>query len=320
MDLEGCFQWLDRKLCHGAVNNSLTKLSLLPFDLDLLKRVPVLSGRDRADWLIERIGSVTNQTYRITAGSESYVVRIAGPTTAYLDRDVETHNAAIAADLGLAPPILYLDESLLVTRFVAGARPLTAADLNEAEILLQVARLLARLQSSDRPFRHERHPFGEIDRYLAQHPHVRAVALRQAATPIEAALACSPVAPVPAHVDASAANFLRDGGGRLWLVDWEFSSMADPAWDPASILMQRATGEDEAACRFVETVLGDAGARTLARVGLFKTALCLVAGSWCAMEAAARGDAALMQTAEQYLDRCAVFLADPRTKDWLRAV
>jgi hypothetical protein len=58
----------------------------------------------------------------------------------------------------------------------------------------------------------------------------------------------------------------------------------------------------------------------MARVGLFKTALSLVAGSWCAMEAAARRDDALMRTAENYLARCEVFLADPRMGRWLQAV
>jgi hypothetical protein len=85
-------------------------LNALPFDLELLERVPFLAGRDRADWRAERIGSVTNQTFRVTAGADSYVVRVAGPTTRYLDRGVETHNAAIAVELGLAPPILFLDD------------------------------------------------------------------------------------------------------------------------------------------------------------------------------------------------------------------
>ena len=295
-------------------------MNRLPFDLELLEHVPFLAGRHRAGWRVERIGSVTNQTYRVTAGADSYVIRIAGPTTRYLDRGVETHNAAIAAELGLAPPILFLDEKLLVTRFVTGARPLTAADLGDPATLLQVAELIARLQRSARPFRHERHPFGEIDRYLGQHAHARAVALRQAAARIEAALARSPRALVPAHVDAAAANFLRDESGRLWLVDWEFSSMADPAWDPASILMQCTPEDDALAQRFAAAIFGDASARTLARIGLFETALCLVAGSWCAMESAARGDVGLMQTAERYLDRCAVFLADPRMTYWLQAV
>lgn len=281
--------------------------------------MPFLSGR-RAGRRVEPIGSVTNQTYRIDLGQDSYVVRVAGPTTRYLDRAVETHNAAIAAELGLAPPILHLDDKLLVTRFVTGARPLGAGDLNDPGRLRQIGDLLSRLQRSPRPFLHERHPFGEIDRYLGQYPHACAVALRRALQPVEAALARSPRPMVPAHVDASAANFLLDGDGRLWLVDWEFSSMADPAWDPASVLMQRASDDDEAARRFVAAVLGDAADATMARIGLFRIALCVVAGSWCAMEAAARRDDALLRTAESYLDRGEGFLADPRVPRWLAAV
>jgi len=282
--------------------------------------VPFLSGRGRAGWQIEPLGSITNQTYRLDVGQDSYVVRVAGPTTRYLDRAVETHNAAIAAELGLAPPVLFLDDKLLVTRFVTGARPLNAGDLADPARLQQVGALLSRLRRSPRPFRHERHPFGEIDRYLGQHPHPRAVVLRRSLQPVAAALARSPRPLVPAHVDASAANFLLGGDGRLWLVDWEFSSMADPAWDPASVLMQRKADDDERARGFVAAVLGDAQDATLARIGLFKTALCLVAGSWCAMEAAARQDDALMRTAESYLDRGEVFLADPKTGHWLEAV
>jgi thiamine kinase-like enzyme len=292
----------------------------LPLSPDLLERVPFLSDRDHAGWRIEPIGSVTNQTFRVTSGSDSYAVRVAGPTTRYLDRAVETHNAAIAAELGLAPAILFQDDELLVTRFVDGARPLTATDLNDAKQLLEVAALLSRLQGSARAFAGERHPFGEIDRYLGRHPHGRALALRRQARPVEEALARAPRTMVPAHVDANPANFLRDANGRLWLVDWEFSSMADPAWDPASVLMQRSAGDGEAARRFVTAILGEAGERTMARIGLFKASLCLVAGSWCAMEATARSDAALMRVADNYLDRCEVFLADRRMEQWQQRV
>ena len=292
----------------------------MPLDPAVLENVPFLSGRDRAGWQIEPLGSITNQTYRLDVGRDFYVVRVAGPTTRYLDRAVETHNAAIAAELGLAPPVLFLDDKLLVTRFVAGARPLNASDLADANRLQQVGDLLFRLQRSNHPFRGERHPFGEIDRYLGQYPHARAVAFRRALQPVESALARSLRPLAPAHVDASAANFLLGGDGRLWLVDWEFSSMADPAWDPASVLMQRAAHDDDAAQRFVAAILGDAGEAALARIGLFRTTLCLVAGSWCAMEAAARGDDALMRTADTYLHRGEGFFDDPRLPRWLEAV
>ena len=132
----------------APVKNSLTKLDRLPLDPALLERVPFLSGHDRAGWHIQAIGSITNQTYRLDVGQDSYVVRVAGPTTRYLDRAVETHNAAIAADLGLAPPVLYLDDKLLVTRFVTGARPLSAGDLGGSSRLQQVGDLLSRISQT----------------------------------------------------------------------------------------------------------------------------------------------------------------------------
>ena len=292
----------------------------MPLDPTLLQRVPFLAARGASAWQADPIGSVTNQTYRVTAGEESYVVRVAGPTTRYLDRAVEAHNAAIAADLVLAPPILFLDDRLLVTRFVTGARPLTHGDLDDQKCLLRVAALLVRLQRSGRPFAGERHPFGEIDRYLGQYAYAPAVALRAAMQPVEAALGRSALPLAPAHIDASAANFLLGADGALLLVDWEFSSMADPAWDIASVLMQRSTDEDEPARQFVAAVLREATDRTMARIALFKAAMTLVAGSWCAMEAASRRDGTMMQIADNYLDRCAGFLFDPRMARWLEAV
>jgi thiamine kinase-like enzyme len=294
-------------------------LSRLPFDPALLDRVPFLAGRDPSAWRAQAIGSVTNRTYRVTSGADSYAVRVAGPTTRYLDRAVEAHNASIAAELGLAPEILFLDDTLLVTRFVADARPLAEAELDDPECLLAVAALLRRLQDSPIPFAGERHPFGEIDRYLAQHGEARARSLRAAARPIEAALARTRRPLVPAHVDGAAANFLRRPDGSLLLVDWEFSSMADPGWDVASILMQRSKDEDEPARRFASAILDDASERTMARLALFRIALTLVAGSWCAMEAAFRKDPDLAQTAQGYLERCAGLLADARMAQWMRA-
>jgi hypothetical protein len=91
-------------------------------------------------------------------------------------------------------------------------------------------------------------------------------------------------------------------------------------WDVASVLMQRPGGDDDLARRFVAAVLGSAGEAVVARVCLFKAAVALVAGSWCAMEAAFRQDEALALAARDYLDRCAGFLADPRMDSWLQSV
>ena len=46
------------------------------------------------------------------------------------------------------------------------------------------------------------------------------------------ALAADPPAPKPCHCDPTGRNLI-DTGERVWLIDWEYSGMNDPAWDLA---------------------------------------------------------------------------------------
>ncbi len=261
------------------------------------------------------MGGITNRTYRVSGGGEIYVLRIAAESTHYLDRAAEAHNARIAGRLGIAPAVLHADERLMVTGYLSGARPLDLEDFADPACLDRIGDVLRRLQHSGETFHGARHPFGEIDKYLALHPHPRAAALRRAAEPLAEAIAVAPLAPAPAHVDPNPANFLLCGDGVLRLVDWEFSAMTDPCWDIAAILSQRSY-DDDALRRLAGRVLGNADGAILARIALFRVAMFLVAGSWCAMEAAFRGDSGLARMADDYLDRFAEALADPRMPRW----
>lgn len=285
-------------------------------DPGLLEAVPQLAGRPRGYWRLERLGGITNRTYLVAGPEGSYVLRVAAPTTRYLDREVEAHNAGIAGRLGIAPAVLHADARLLLTEFLPESRQLRLDDLHVPARLDQVADLLRRLQASPEPFRGARHPFGEIDKYLAMHPDPRAAALRRRAAPIAAALAASPLPLVPAHVDTTAANFLVCPDRSLRLVDWEFSAMTDPCWDIGAVLTQLPFEEGRAR-RFAGRVLGRTDSAILARVALFRAAMFLVAGSWCAMEAALRHDAELDRMAQAYLDRCAEALAHPDIPHWI---
>jgi thiamine kinase-like enzyme len=282
----------------------------------ILEAVPQLAGRPHGHWRLERLGGITNRTYLVVGPDTSYVLRVAAPTTRYLDRAAEAHNAGVAGRLGIAPAVLHADDRLLLTEYLPDSRQLRLDDLHRPERLDQVADLLRRLQAGPEPFRGHRHPFGEIDRYLAMHPDPRSAELRRRADPIAAALAAAPLRPVPAHVDTTAANFLVCPDRSLRLVDWEFSAMTDPCWDIAAVLTQLPFAAERTR-RFAARVLGRADAAILARVALFRAAMFLVAGSWCAMEAALRHDAELDRMAQAYLDRCAEALADPEIPRWI---
>lgn len=291
-----------------------------PVESEIIEAVPQLGGRGAGYWRFEPMGGITNRTYRVSGGDEIFVLRIAAPTTGYLDRAAEAHNARIAGELGLAPPVLFADARLMLTGYLAGARPLDYADFSDPPRLDQIAVVLQRLQHSRQPFMGARHPFGEIDKYLALHPHERVAALRRQAEPLAAAIAPAgvpaPPAAVPAHVDPNPANFLLCADGAMRLVDWEFSAMTDPCWDIAAILSQ-APFDAARLRRFTGLVLERGDDAILARVALFRAAMLLVAGSWCAMEAGFRGDAALERMAHGYLDRFAAALAEPQMPRWL---
>jgi hypothetical protein len=79
--------------------------------------------------------------------------------------------------------------------------------------------------------------------------------------------------------------------------------MADPHWDAAAVLNsmppERAVTE-----RLATVALGNAGPATIARLRVFQAALSLVAGSWAAMEAAARNDPGLARLAAASFGKC----------------
>lgn len=251
-----------------------------------------LSG-SAAGWAITPLPGLTNRSFLLERGAERLVMRLPGPGTArYIDREAELHNHLIAAELGLAPEILLADPECLVTRYLEGAAPLQPEGFAAAATVEAVGRLLGRLHRSRRAFRGRMELFPKIDQYLALAGPAATDDLRQLralAEPARLALEACPVARVPSHIDPSPANFLRRGD-ELFLIDWEYSAMCEPAWDLAGVAIEARL---DAAGRHRLLAAYGAGeeAPTRARVELFRALLCLVAASWAAAQTPASEDA-----------------------------
>src|SRR5690242_13827021 len=83
---------------------------------NLLVSVPMLATRAAVEWQARPLVSMTNRNWRVTAGDADFVLRAPGVSSQrYLSRVQEFHNAAIAADLGISPPLLYADPQTGVT-------------------------------------------------------------------------------------------------------------------------------------------------------------------------------------------------------------
>lgn len=278
-----------------------------------LGQIPALAMVPQSAWSITRLGGITNRNYRLRHDDRDYVLRLPGAGVhQYLDRAAGFHNAALAAEIGIAPPVLFSDTARgwQLSVFLPDAVILRTADFHDPAILAAVGGLIGRLQTSGADFRNEMRPFAISDRYLTLAPESRLLALRRQAGRLETALEGAAPALVPSHIDPNPSNFLLQADRNLSLIDWEFSAMADPCWDLAAIALDNDLSAAE-----IDRLLAAAGypanpdmARRLLQM---RTALCLVASSWAFVEIAAGNDAPdLRDFAEQ---RLTAFAAGLRT-------
>jgi thiamine kinase-like enzyme len=219
-----------------------------------LARIPMLSGVPRAEVGAERLGGLTNRNYKLTVGSERYVLRIAGDgTSAYIDREVEAHNARVASRAGVNAEVLHFDtvDGLMLCRYLDGCTTMSPARFREAAgAPARAARALKRMHSWPEPFRFRFELFAMIDGYLkvlgtrdVGLPDGYHEAVRDAGT-VRAALDARPAPLAPCHCDPLTENFLDDGR-RMWVVDWEYSGMNDPLWDLGDLSVEAGFGAAE---------------------------------------------------------------------------
>jgi thiamine kinase-like enzyme len=278
---------------------------------------PILAALPRAQWRVSVLGGLTNRSYRLQGGGHDLVLRWPGESASrYLDRSAESGNAAAVAKLGLAPAVLAADpgRGWYITEFETGATALTCDDFAQAKVFAEVAGVLGLLHRAAIRFPFQQGLFQAIDLYLVLAPTPLMIGLRRRLDPVQAALQRHPGPRVPSHIDPNPANFLRRRDGSLCLIDWEFAAMEEPLWDLAAIALEAS----------IEVGVERAVIEPLIRAGewprfeLYKTALLLVAASWCEMELAA-GNAApdLINLRDDRVRRLLDRLADPRHATWL---
>jgi thiamine kinase-like enzyme len=256
-----------------------------------ITRIPVLAQVPASDLAVEPLPGLTNRNYKISTPIGSYVLRLPGVgTEKYIDRTAEAHAAAMAAGAGLTPEILYADPAtgLMLTRFIYGAETLTAAAMHDPGTLRDAAQILRRLHDSGLKFRREMRVFDKIDCYLQKSPRAAAQfgEARRAAEKLRNLVDDPERRLVPCHVDPTPHNFIRargsDGTARLYLIDWEYAEMSEPAYDLAGLSIEAEFNDTEDRALLAAYGEGVKGA-TPDRFAAYKASLYLMAGSWAAM-------------------------------------
>jgi thiamine kinase-like enzyme len=238
----------------------MTETMLEPAERDEIARVladiPAFVGTTMDRPEIERIGGLTNRNYKITAGPESYVLRLAGAgTSEYIDRKAEAHNARVAATAGVNAEVLFFDveDGTMLSRYVDDARTMSAAAFEDLGRVERAALAFRRMHRHPEGFAGRFDVFAQIDEYLAllRRNDARIPdgydALHKEADGTRQALAAAPAPFAPCHNDPLAENFI-DATDRMYLVDWEYAGMNDPMWDLGDLSVEAAFGleQDEA--------------------------------------------------------------------------
>jgi thiamine kinase-like enzyme len=202
-------------------------------------RIPLLAGAKAADFNVSLMPGYTNQNFRIQDSDRDWVVRIPrDDTNQHIDRAAEAYNQTQASELGIAPLYLWRDsDGLSITPTLTASREVTPADFDNEVIIRKIVNLLQLLHGSDRPFQGTQDLGELIARYYSMLPGARQAQFQQRVERAQHLLddmKTQDAKVVPSHNDLVLENMLLDKSG-LWLIDWEYSAMASPYWDLATI-------------------------------------------------------------------------------------
>ena len=219
-----------------------------------LARVPLFRQIESQMVEIEPLGSLTNLSFKLTTSMGSYVLRLPGDDTSdYIDRRAEEHNGRVTASLGVNAEVLHFDaeDGTMLSRFIEGM-PMNGGGFERHPMApARAARVLRRVHRLGPVFKSRFDVFSMIRGYLdilyklQMPPPEDYYEVRREAEAVRRVLRASPVGLAPCHNDPWPGNFVMDSGGRLHLIDWEFSGMNDPMWDLADLSVEAGFGPEQ---------------------------------------------------------------------------
>lgn len=203
---------------------------------------------------IERMGGLTNHTYRVTLenGGE-YVVRIPGEgTEQMIDRNNEMISTKLACELGVDAKMLYFGEDgSKITEYIPNAVTMSCDTLREEERIYQVADVFKKMHScgvdTGVPFEvfdmaaEYESIISEMNVAMFEDYAENKTKVMQIKSQIDKAVNAPKV---PCHNDPLCENWVI-GNGRMYLIDWEYAGMNDGMWDLADVSIEAGFDENQ---------------------------------------------------------------------------
>ncbi|MFS9302732.1 phosphotransferase [Streptococcus mitis] len=192
---------------------------------------------------VEQLGGMTNQNYLAKTTNKQYIVKFFGKGTEKLiNRQDEKYNLELLKDLDLDVKnyLFDIEAGIKVNEYIESAITL---DLTSIKTKFdKIAPILQTIHASGKELRGEFAPFQEIKKYESlideKIPYANYEAVREEVFSLEKRLAALGVDRKSCHIDLVPENFIESPQGRLYLIDWEYSSMNDPMWDLAALFLE----------------------------------------------------------------------------------
>ena len=202
---------------------------------------------------VEQLGGMTNQNYLVKTTNKQYIVKFFGKGTEKLiNRQDEKYNLELLKDLDLDVKnyLFDIEAGIKVNEYIESAITLDSTSIKTK--FDKIAPILQTIHASGKELRGEFAPFEEIKKYESlieeKIPYANYEAVREEVFSLEKRLADLGVDRKSCHIDLVPENFIESPQGRLYLIDWEYSSMNDPMWDLAALFLESEfTSQEEEA-------------------------------------------------------------------------
>ena len=224
------------------------------------EKISSLLSQEEEVLSVEQLGGMTNQNYLVKTTNKQYIVKFFGKGTEKLiNRQDEKYNLELLKDLDLDVKnyLFDIEAGIKVNEYIESAITLDSTSIKTK--LDKIAPILQTIHASGKELRGEFAPFEEIKKYESlieeKIPYANYEAVREAVFSLEKRLTDLGVDRKSCHIDLVPENFIESPQGRLYLIDWEYSSMNDPMWDLAALFLESefTPQEEEAFLSYYES-------------------------------------------------------------------
>ena len=207
------------------------------------EKISSLLSQEEEVLSVEQLGGMTNQNYLVKTTNRQYIVKFFGKGTEKLiNRQDEKYNLELLKDLDLDVKnyLFDIEAGIKVNEYIESAITLDSTSIKTK--FDKIAPILQTIHASGKELRGEFAPFEEIKKYESlieeKIPYANYEAVREEVFSLEKRLADLGVDRKSCHIDLVPENFIESPQGRLYLIDWEYSSMNDPMWDLAALFLE----------------------------------------------------------------------------------